>query len=204
MPSVDVFSKAGAKVGSVELPAVFSSPVNEALMHQAVVSQLAGRRTGTHASKKRDDVAGGGRKPWKQKGTGRARQGSTRSPQWKGGGVVFGPQVRSHETPMPKRMRRAALLGALAAKVETLKVVDVLGIEAPKTQIITKMCVALSAGKRVLVVAPTVDSALVKSAANIPYLMVLRADSLNLVDLINADTIIVEQSALATIQEVYG
>ena len=99
---------------------------------------------------------------------------------------------------MPKRMRRAALLGALAAKVETLKVVDVLGIEAPKTQVITKMCVALSAGKRVLVVAPTVDSALVKSAANIPYLMVLRADSLNLVDLINADTIIVEQSALAT------
>jgi large subunit ribosomal protein L4 len=101
-------------------------------------------------------------------------------------------------------MRRAALLGALTAKVETLKVVDVLGIEAPKTQVITKMCVALSAGKRVLVVAPTVDSALVKSAANIPYLLVLRADSLNLVDLINADTIIVEPSALATIQEVYG
>ena len=176
----------------------------EALIHQAVVSQLAGRRTGTHASKKRGAVAGGGRKPWKQKGTGRARQGSTRSPHWKGGGVVFGPQVRSHETPMPKRMRRAALLGALAAKVETLKVVDELGIEAPKTQVISKMCVALSAGKRVLVVAPTVGGALVKSAANIPHLSVLRADSLNLVDLVNADTIIVEQAALATIQEVYG
>jgi len=128
MPSVDVFSKAGAKVGSVELPAVFSSPVNQALMHQAAVSQLAGRRTGTHATKKRDDVAGGGRKPWKQKGTGRARQGSTRSPQWKGGGVVFGPQVRSHETPMPKRMCRAALFGALSAKVDTLKVVDEFGM----------------------------------------------------------------------------
>jgi large subunit ribosomal protein L4 len=125
MPTVDVFSKAGAKVGTVELPAAFSSPVNEALIHQAVVSQLAGRRTGTHASKKRGAVAGGGRKPWKQKGTGRARQGSTRSPQWKGGGVVFGPQVRSHEIPFPKRMRRAALLGALAAKVETLKIIDV-------------------------------------------------------------------------------
>ena len=189
MPSVDVFSKAGAKVGSVELPAVFSSPVNQALMHQAAVSQLAGRRTGTHATKK---------------GTGRARQGSTRSPQWKGGGVVFGPQVRSHETPMPKRMRRAALLGALSAKVDTLKVVDEFGMQTPKTQVISKMCLALSAGKRVLVVAPTVDSALVKSAANIPLLAVLRADSLNLVDLMNADTIIVEKAALATIQEVYG
>ena len=128
MATVDVYSNTGAKVGSVELPAAFSSPVNDALIHQAVVSQLAGRRTGTHASKKRGAVAGGGRKPWRQKGTGRARQGSTRSPQWKGGGVVFGPQVRSHEVPLPKRMRRAALLGALSSKVDTLKVVDALGV----------------------------------------------------------------------------
>jgi large subunit ribosomal protein L4 len=204
MASVDVFSKAGAKVGSVELPAAFSSPVNEALIHQAVVSQLAGRRLGTHATQKRGAVAGGGRKPWRQKGTGRARQGSTRSPQWKGGGVVFGPQVRSHDIPFPKRMRRAALLGALTAKVETLKVVDLLGVEVPKTQVIASMCAALKAGKRVLVVAPTVSSALVKSAANIRDLSVLRADSLNVVDLINADTIIMEQGSLATIQEVYG
>jgi len=204
MPTLDVFSKAGAKVGTVELPAAFSSPVNEALIHQAVVSQLAGRRTGTHASQKRGAVAGGGRKPWKQKGTGRARQGSTRSPQWKGGGVVFGPQVRSHEIPFPKRMRRAALLGALAAKVETLKIIDVLGIETPKTRVIAGMCTALKAGKHVLVVSPTVGTALVKSAANIPHLSVLRADSLNVVDLVNADTIIVEQAALAEIQEVYG
>lgn len=105
---------------------------------------------------------------------------------------------------MPKRMRRAALLGALSAKVDALKVVDELGIQAPKTQVISKMCVALSAGKRVLVVAPIVDGALVKSAANIPQLAVLRADSLNLIDLMNADTIIVEKAALATIQEVYG
>jgi large subunit ribosomal protein L4 len=186
------------------LPAAFSSPVNEALIHQAVVSQLAGRRTGTHATKKRGAVAGGGRKPWKQKGTGRARQGSTRSPQWKGGGVVFGPQVRSHEIPFPKRMRRAALLGALAAKVETLKIIDMLGIETPKTQVIAGMCTALKAGKHVLVVSPVVGTALVKSAANIPHLSVLRADSLNVVDLVNADTIIVEQAALAEIQEVYG
>ena len=204
MGSVDVFSKSGTKVGSVELPAAFLSPVNEALIHQAVVSQLAGRRTGTHATKKRGAVAGGGRKPWKQKGTGRARQGSTRSPQWKGGGVVFGPQPRSHEIPFPKRMRRAALLGALSAKVPTLKVVDALGVEAPKTKVISSMCGALGAGKRVLVVAPVVGSALVKSAANIPGLEVLRADSLNVVDLVNADTIIMEQAALATIQEVYG
>ena len=204
MGSVDVFSKSGTKVGSVELPAAFLSPVNEALIHQAVVSQLAGRRTGTHATKKRGAVSGGGRKPWKQKGTGRARQGSTRSPQWKGGGVVFGPQPRSHEIPFPKRMRRAALLGALSAKVPTLKVVDALGVEAPKTKVISSMCGALGAGKRVLVVAPVVGSALVKSAANIPGLEVLRADSLNVVDLVNADTIIMEQAALATIQEVYG
>jgi large subunit ribosomal protein L4 len=204
MATVDVFSNKGAKVGSVELPAAFSSPVNEALIHQAVISQLAGRRTGTHASKKRGAVAGGGRKPWRQKGTGRARQGSTRSPQWKGGGVVFGPQVRSHEVPFPKRMRRAALLGALAAKVETLKVVDAIGVETPKTKVIAGMCLALKAGKRVLVVAPTVDSSLVKSTANIPNLSVLRADSLNVVDLVNADTIIMEQGSLATIQEVYG
>ncbi|MEY4388801.1 MAG: ribosomal protein l4 [Chloroflexota bacterium] len=204
MATVDVFSKAGAKVGSVELPPAFSSPVNESLIHQAVISQLAGRRTGTHASKKRGAVAGGGRKPWRQKGTGRARQGSTRSPQWKGGGVVFGPQVRSHEIPFPKRMRRAALLGALSAKVETLKVVDAIGIEVPKTKAIAGMCTALKAGRRVLVVAPVVDSALVKSVANIPNVSALRADSLNVVDLVNADTIIVEQAALATIQEVYG
>ena len=204
MATVDVYSNTGAKVGSVELPAAFSSPVNDALIHQAVVSQLAGRRTGTHASKKRGAVAGGGRKPWRQKGTGRARQGSTRSPQWKGGGVVFGPQVRSHEVPLPKRMRRAALLGALSSKVETLKVVDALGVKAPKTKVIAGMCHALNAGRRVLVVAPTVDGSLVKSAANIPHLSVLRADSLNVVDLVNADTIIMEQASLATIQEVYG
>jgi len=204
MATVDVYSNTGAKVGSVELPAAFSSPVNDALIHQAVVSQLAGRRTGTHASKKRGAVAGGGRKPWRQKGTGRARQGSTRSPQWKGGGVVFGPQVRSHEVPLPKRMRRAALLGALSSKVDTLKVVDALGVQAPKTKVIAGMCHALNAGRRVLVVAPTVDGSLVKSAANIPHLSVLRADSLNVVDLVNADTIIMEQASLATIQEVYG
>ena len=154
--------------------------INKQLLHDAVVMYQTNARQGTAKTKTRGEVRGSTHKTRRQKGLGTSRQGGIRSPLHKGGGVVFGPQPRSHEIPFPKRMRRAELLGALSAKVPTLKVVDLLGVEAPKTKIIASMCGALGAGRRVLVVAPVVGSALVKSAANIPGLEVLRVRGLPL------------------------
>ncbi|MEX2547126.1 MAG: 50S ribosomal protein L4 [Chloroflexota bacterium] len=207
MPSTTLFSKTGAELGTVELPEVlFNAPINEALMHQAVTAQLAGRRLGTSDTKTRGEVRGGGAKPYRQKGTGRARQGSKRAPHYAGGGVVFGPHPRSYEQRLPKRMKRAALHGALTAKFGdgAIRVVDELGLDAPKTRDLAGYLDALKANGRVLVVATGADANLEISARNLPLVVVIRADSLNIVDVLNADTLLITQPSLDTMAEVYA
>src|SRR5215208_5011063 len=171
MPSTTLFSKSGDELGTVDLPeTLFAAPVNEAEMHQAVTAQLAGRRMGTHDSKTRGEVRGGGAKPYRQKGTGRARQGSRSAPHYAGGGVVVGPHPRSYEQKLPKRMKRAALHGALTAKYGdgAIRVVDELGLDAPKTRDLAGFLDALNASGRVLVVATGNDTNLELSARNLP------------------------------------
>ncbi len=207
MPSTTLFSKSGTELGTIELnELLFNAPINEALIHQAVTAQLAGRRLGTSSTKTRGEVRGGGAKPYRQKGTGRARQGSRSSPHYKGGGVVFGPHPRSYEQRLPKRMKRAALHGALTAKYGdgAIRVVDELGLDAPKTRDLAGYLTALQANGRVLVVATGNDANLEISARNLPRVIVIRADSLNVVDVINADTLLITQLSLDTMSEVYA
>jgi large subunit ribosomal protein L4 len=207
MPSTTLYSKTGADLGTVELPEVlFNAEINEALMHQAVTAQLAGRRVGTHDTKTRGEVRGGGAKPYRQKGTGRARQGSKSAPHYAGGGVVFGPHPRSYEQKLPKRMKRAALHGALTAKFgdDAIRVVDELGLEAPRTRDFSGFLDALRANGRILVVATGTDANLELSVRNLPQVVLIRADSLNVVDVLNADTILITQPSLETMAEVYA
>ncbi len=202
-----LFSKTGKDLGKVDLPEVlFNAEINEALIHQAVTAQLAARRTGTAATKTRGMVRGGGAKPYRQKGTGRARQGSRSAPHYKGGGVVFGPHPRSYEQRLPKRMKRAALHGAHTAKLGdgAIRVVDELGLEQPKTRDLAGFLDALKASGRVLVVATGSDSNLEISARNLPQVVVIRADSLNVVDVLNADTLLITQPSLDTMAQVYA
>jgi large subunit ribosomal protein L4 len=207
MPTTTLFNKAGADFGTVDLPeALFSVEVNPDLLHQAVTAQLAGRRTGTADTKTRGEVRGGGAKPYRQKGTGRARQGSRRAPHFAGGGVVFGPHPRSYEQKLPKRMKRLALQGALSAKFDdgAIKVVDELSMDATKTRELVGYLAALNASGRIVVVADVADEMLARSARNLPTVSILRADSLNVVDVLNADTLLICQPALATMAEVYA
>jgi large subunit ribosomal protein L4 len=206
MPQTTLYDRTGASIGSVELNAeLFDAPVNVAVLHQVVTAQLAGRRTGTSDTKTRGEVRGGGRKPYKQKGTGRARQGSRTAPHYRGGGAVFGPHPRSYEQRLPRKMRRLALRGALTAKLgdEAIRVVDTFALEGMKTREVVGILAALNATGRVLVVAPAADERLRMSARNLPSVEVILADSLNVVDLVNADTIVIEQPALARMEAVY-
>ena len=207
MPTTTLYSKSGAEVGTVDLPeTLFNVEVNPDLLHQAVTAQLAGRRTGTHDTKTRGEVSGGGAKPYRQKGTGRARQGSRSAPHYKGGGAVFGPHPRSYEQRLPRKMKRLALRGALTAKLgdEAVKVIDSFGLEAVKTRDLVGVLGALEANGRVLVVAPGRDEKLELSARNLPTVEIILADSLNVVDLLNADVVLIEQPSLARMQEVYA
>ncbi len=212
MPQTTLYDRTGATVGSVELnEALFAAPVNEAVLHQAVVAQLAGRHLGTHDTKTRGEVRGGGKKPYRQKGTGRARQGTRTAPHYRGGGVVFGPHPRSYDQKLPKKMRRLALRSALTAKFgdDAIRVVDRFGMDAePRTNLFVGILRALGAGdgheRRVLVVAPAKDEMLLRSAANLPSVSIILADSLNVVDLLNADAVLIEQPALARMAEVYA
>jgi len=195
MPSIPLYDRAGKTVGNVELSdELFAAPVNTA------------RRTGTHDTKTRGEIRGGGKKPYRQKGTGRARQGTVTAPHYRGGGVVFGPHPRSYEQRLPRKMKRLALRGALTAKLndEQLKVIDTFGLDAIKTRDLVGVLRALAADGRVLVVAPVRDQNLELSARNLPTVEVILADSLNVVDLINADLVLIEQPALARMQEVYA
>jgi large subunit ribosomal protein L4 len=207
MAQTTLYDRTGKSLGNVELAdALFAAPVNAAVLHQVVTAQLAGRRTGTHDTKTRGEVAGGGHKPYRQKGTGRARQGSRTAPHYKGGGAVFGPHPRSYEQRLPRKMKRLALRGALTAKLgdEAIKVIDAFGLEAIKTKDLAGVLGALEAHGRVLVVAPGRDETLELSARNLPTVDVLLADSLNVVDLLKADVILIEQAALARMEEVYA
>jgi len=207
MPQTTLYDRTGKNVGSVELAdALFAAPVNAAVLHQVVTAQLAGRRTGTHDTKTRGEVRGGGKKPYRQKGTGRARQGTPSAPHYRGGGAVFGPHPRSYEQRLPRKMKRLALRGALTAKLgdEAIKVIDAFGLEAIRTRDLAGVLVALAAHGRVLVVAPGRDERLELSARNLPTVEVILADSLNVVDLLKADVVLIEQPALARMEEVYA
>lgn len=206
MPQTTLYDRTGAVVGNVELSdALFAAPVNIAVLHQVVTAQLAGRRVGTSDTKTRGEVRGGGAKPYRQKGTGRARQGTKSAPHYRGGGVVFGPHPRSYEQRLPKKMRRLALRGALTAKLgdAAIRVVDTFALERIRTQDFLGILSALNATGRVLIVAPGTDEQLRLSARNLPTVDVILADSLNVVDLIKADVIVIEQPALARMEEVY-
>jgi large subunit ribosomal protein L4 len=207
MPSTPLYDRTGKTVGNVELSdELFAAPVNTAVLHQVVTAQLAARRTGTHDTKTRGEIRGGGRKPYRQKGTGRARQGTVTAPHYRGGGVVFGPHPRSYEQRLPRKMKRLALRGALTAKLvdEQLKVIDSFGLEAVRTKDLAGVLRALAADGRVLVVSPGRDQNLELSARNLPTVEIILADSLNVVDLIKADLVLIEQPALARMQEVYA
>ncbi len=207
MPQTTLYDRTGASIGSVDLSEeLFAAPVNAAVIHQVVIAQLAAKRLGTSNTKTRGEVRGGGRKPYRQKGTGRARQGSRTAPHYRGGGVVFGPHPRSYEQRLPRKMRQLALRGALTAKLADgeIKVLDSFGLEAIKTRDLVGVLAALTATGRVLVVAPNADEKLRLSARNVPSVDVILADSLNVVALLRADTVVIEQPALARMQEVYA
>ncbi len=204
MPKVAVFNMEGKQVGELELnDAIFGVEVNQDLMHKVVVSQLANRRQGTVATKNRAAVRGGGRKPWRQKGTGRARQGSIRSPQWVGGGVVFGPTPRDFSYRLPKKARRAALKSALSAKVEAgnMVVLDQLTVDGPKTKAMANMFKALDVQKPLVVTAEW-DTNVELSTRNIPGALVAKTQGLNVYDILNSQKVVITKDAVAKLEEV--
>lgn len=207
MPKVSVLSQTGSSVGDIELnEAIFGIEPNEAVLFEALVQQRASLRQGNHKVKTRAEVAGGGRKPWRQKGTGRARQGSIRSPQWRGGGIVFGPSQRSYSYKLPKKVRRLALLSALSTKVrdEEIIVLDALTFDAPKTKEFTKVLTDLSINKKALFVTADLDEAVALSARNIPGISVVTANGINVLDIVAHDKLVVTKDAVQKIEEVLG
>jgi large subunit ribosomal protein L4 len=202
--SVAVFDRDGKETGQVELPAsIFGVPVNEALLHQALRRQQANERQGTHDTKTRGEVSGGGKKPWKQKGTGRARQGSIRSPQWRHGGVVFGPHPHSYEQKMPRKQRRLALRAALSAKYQdgAVRVVDEIALDAPRTRTIADLFAQMEAGLRILFVLPEHDLMLEKSTRNLAAVKTILGANLNVEDVLSADTIVLTRAAVTLVEE---
>jgi len=207
MPTTPLYDKSGSEAGSIDLPdALFAAPVNTAVMHQAVVAQLAARRLGTAATKTRGMVRGGGRKPYRQKGTGRARQGTRSAPHHAGGGVVFGPSPRSYEKRLPRRMKRSALVGALTSKFDdgAIKVVNDLVMDEPRTRQLVSHLDALKVSGRILVVEDGKNERLELSARNLPRVVVIRSDSLNIVDVLAADAIVITAPSIPTMSEVYA
>lgn len=206
MPQVTVYDTNGKQVGELQLnDKVFGAVVNKSLMHEVVVMHLARQRVGTAATKTRSMVRGGGRKPWRQKGTGRARQGSIRAPQWRKGGIVFGPQPRDFSYTMPKKARRAALCSALSAKVQSnnLIVLDDWQIDAPKTKEVVKVLKNLNLdGKKALIVTADNDAVMYKSARNIEKVAAMEARNLNTYEVLNYETLIMTKDAVAKVEEV--
>ena len=205
MPKVAVYNMQGAQVGEIELKAeVFGIEVNTAVLHSAVVQQLASLRRGTHSTKLRGEVRGGGRKPWRQKGTGRARAGSIRSPLWRGGAILFGPKPRSYDYVLPRKVRRLALKSALASKAQggKLIVLDDLRLEAPKTKQIVELLDVLKVADKALIVTGNSDAVVEKSARNIPGVAALDVSGLNVYDILNHDTLVVTRDAVAKVEEV--
>lgn len=207
MPNMKVVDMAGKEVGEITLSdTVFGAEVNEAVLHAAVRAYLLNQRQGTQSTLTRTEVSGGGRKPWKQKGTGHARQGSTRSPQWTHGGVALGPKPRDHRVSLNKGTRRAALFGALSAKVQggEMVVVDAITINEYKTKAVVSMLGALNAAKKTLIVLPEVNDFVIRSCANIEGVKTVQWNSINVYDVLNCDTFIVAKDAVTKIEEVYA
>lgn len=205
MPKVALYNQAGSQVGEIELSdAVFGIEPNNNVLFDAIIMQRATRRQGTHKVKNRSEVSGGGRKPWRQKGTGRARQGSIRSPQWRGGGIVFGPTPRSYSFKLPKKVRRLAIKSALSTKVleNDLVVLENLTIEAPKTKDMVQVLNALSLDKKVLIVTADADQTVELSARNIPGVTVVDANGVNVLDVMNHDKMVITKEAAEKVGEV--
>jgi large subunit ribosomal protein L4 len=204
---VPVYNAQGEQVSETELrDEIFAAPVNEGLMHQALVRQLANARLGTHKTKTRSEVRGGGRKPWRQKGTGRARQGSIRAPQWKGGGVVFGPTPRSYRQKMPRKMRHQALRSALSVKAAGAQLVllDALEMEEPKSRQILDILQNLGVESSALILLPQRDEVVLRSVRNVPKVRTLVAQYLNVRDLLKFDYVLVPLASLEVIEGLLG
>ena len=206
MPNVKVFDMAGKEVGEITLSdVIFGAEVNGAVLHAAVRAYLMNQRQGTQSTLTRTEVSGGGKKPWKQKGTGHARQGSTRAPQWTHGGVALGPKPRSYRVSMNKKVKRIALFSALSGKVAAseLVVVDAITAETYSTKAMVAMLDALSGAKKTLIVLPAVDEKVIKSCANIPGVKTTVYNSINVYDILNCDKLLLAKGAAEKIQEVY-
>ncbi|MDW5298754.1 MAG: 50S ribosomal protein L4 [Sedimentibacter sp.] len=207
MPKVALYDITGNQVGDVELnDDIFGVEVNTHVMYEAVKNYLANQRQGTQSAKTRADVRGGGKKPWRQKGTGRARQGSIRSPQWKGGGVVFAPKPRDYSYAIPKKVKRLALKSALSSKVQDQEiiVVDRLVLEQPKTKEMVKVLSNLNASKKTLIVIPERDEAVLRAAANIPGVKTAYVNTINVYDILNCDSFLITKDAVNKVEEVYA
>ena len=207
MPKVALYNQAGAQVGEVELnDSVFGIEPNQHVLHDAVLMQQASLRQGTHDTKGRSEVRGGGRKPWKQKGTGRARQGSIRAPQWVGGGTVFGPTPRSYAYKLPKKVRRLAIKSALSSKVRDneILVLEGLNFDAPKTKEMTQVLKGLNVDRKALVVTGEFSENVALSARNIPGIKFVTAEGISVLDVLKHDKLIITKDAVAKVEEVLG
>ena len=207
MPQVTVFDMTGKSVGEMTLSdAIFGIEPNTSVMHAAVVNYLANQRQGTQSTLTRSEVSGGGRKPWKQKGTGRARQGSTRAPQWTHGGIALGPKPRDYSYELPKKVKRLALKSAFSAKVagNDMIVVDNIAVDSFKTKTVVEMLSNLGADKKALIVMPEVDTKLIKSAANIPGVKTALVNTINVYDILKHNTLVMTKEAVQAIEEVYA
>lgn len=207
MPKVNVYNQLGEVVGDIELnEAIFGIEVNEHVVYEVVKNHLANRRQGTQSAKTRAEVRGGGRKPWRQKGTGRARQGSIRAPQWKGGGVVFAPKPRSYRYSVPKKVRRLAMKSVLSSKVleGELRILDALTIDAFSTKKAKEILKNLSLETKTMIVLPEGNDMIVKSFANLPKVETVVVDYMNVYDLMRFDNLLIVKDALSKIEEVYA
>jgi large subunit ribosomal protein L4 len=204
---VPIYNTAGKPVGEIDLREdIFGVPINVPVMHQALVRQQANARLGTHKTKTRSEVSGGGRKPWRQKGTGRARQGSTRAPQWRGGGIVHGPRPRSYRQNMPRKMRRLAYKSALSVKARERQIIvlEDLQMSAPKTREMASILEALAVDSSALILLPEKNFNVEKSANNLPNVKTLRANYLNIRDLLGYDYLVIPLNALEVIELILG
>ena len=207
MPNIAVVDMTGKEVSTMELSdAIFDIKPNTAVMHHMVVNYLANQRQGTQSALTRAEVSGGGRKPWRQKGTGHARQGSTRAPQWTHGGIVFAPKPRDYSYTVNKKVRRLAMKSAFSTKMQAgeLIVIDAVTTDEYKTKTIVNMLKAVGSEKKALIVLPTVDKKVINSARNIPGVKTAQVNELNVYDMLNADKLIIAKEAVEKIQEVYA
>ena len=206
MANVSIYDMNGKQTGTMELSdEIFGIVPNAPVMHSAVVTYLANQRQGTQSTLTRSEVSGGGKKPWRQKGTGHARQGSTRAPQWTHGGIALGPKPRSYRRELPKKMRRLALKSAFSSKVAegSMKVLEAVTLDTIKTKVMAQMFAALEAGRKVLFLLPENNDIVLRSVRNIPGVKTALVNTLNTYDVLNADTFIVVKDAVAQIEEVY-